>query len=307
MAFHEEIFAQPVRDYSYQCLGRPIRVLQAGCAASADELGLDKLRDNGFEIQMLTVDQDHPRLNESQPREPQLNEDDGEITVGDLRTIPLSPRSFDIVHCSLLLDRINHVTLVLDRLGAALRPGGLLLLRIRERDCAAGFLDRTLPRSLRRALWRRLYPGQPGPFPAIYEQAASARGIAAYMLMRGLVVAHRKSVRTLPAEPARLSRAVSAARATIARFSRGRLTDAHDQVLFVVRKPEDRFARVVLVCLPRRARCTDLLAEGRVPPGDPIPSYRGRVPPDLPHHARRSTACDRCKLCRCRRNRSASR
>ncbi|MBV9446967.1 MAG: methyltransferase domain-containing protein [Streptosporangiaceae bacterium] len=246
--FLEEVFAQPVRDYFYQCLGRPIRVLQAGCATSADELGLDKLRDNGFEIQMLTVDQDHPRLSQ-QRREPQLSED-GEITVGDLRTIPLPSRSYDIVHCSLLLDRINHVVLVLDRLGAALRPGGLLLLRIRERDCAAGFLDRTLPRSLRRALWRRLYPGQPGPFPAIYEQAASARGIAAYMLMRGLVVAHRKTVRTLPVEPARLSRAVSAARAAIALFSRGHLTDAHDQVLFVVRKPEDRFARVVLVCLP---------------------------------------------------------
>ena len=32
-----------------------------------------------------------------------------------------------------------------------------------------------------------------------------------------------------------------------ARFpvSRGRLTDAHDEVLYVIRKPEDRFARVV--------------------------------------------------------------
>jgi hypothetical protein len=27
--------------------------------------------------------------------------------------------------------------------------------------------------------------------------------------------------------------------------SRGRLTDAHDEVLYVITKPEDRFARVV--------------------------------------------------------------
>jgi hypothetical protein len=29
------------------------------------------------------------------------------------------------------------------------------------------------------------------------------------------------------------------------RVSRGRLTDAHDEVRYVIRKPEDRFARVV--------------------------------------------------------------
>jgi hypothetical protein len=31
----------------------------------------------------------------------------------------------------------------------------------------------------------------------------------------------------------------------IRRVSRGRLTDAHDEVRYVIRKPEDRFARVV--------------------------------------------------------------
>jgi len=32
---------------------------------------------------------------------------------------------------------------------------------------------------------------------------------------------------------------------SLIRVSRGRLTDAHDEVLYVIRKPEDRFARVV--------------------------------------------------------------
>jgi SAM-dependent methyltransferase len=223
-----DVFAQPARDYVYQRLGRPVNLLQAGSATSPDELGLGKLRDAGFEISVQIVD-------------------------GDLRTIPLPPRSFDIVHCSLLLDRINHVTLVLDRLTAALRPGGLLLLRIRDRDCAAGYLDRVLPGWVRRVLWTKLYPGQPGPFPAVYEPAASARGITAYALMRGVVITQRKTARTLPAGPAQLSRGVAALRGIVALFSRGRLTDAHDEVLFVIRKPEDRFARVVL--LPGRFLC----------------------------------------------------
>ena len=231
----EGFFAQPAHDYAYHAPGRPVTVLQAGCLTSLDELGLDKLRSDGFSISVVSVEADPGRLRDLA----------ADIIIGDLRTIPLPPRSFDIVHCSLLLDRISHVPLVLDRLAAALRPGGLLLLRIRDRDCAAGFLDRKLPRLVRRALWRRLYPGQPGPFPAVYEATASARGIAAYMLMRGLVIAQRKTSRTLPHQPERLCRFLATARWLVSRLSRGQLTDDHDEVLFVVRKPEDRFARVV--------------------------------------------------------------
>jgi hypothetical protein len=40
-------------------------------------------------------------------------------------------------------------------------------------------------------------------------------------------------------------RARHAASQAHAGASRGRLTDAHDEVLHVIRKPEDRFARVV--------------------------------------------------------------
>lgn len=232
----EGFFAQPAHDYAYHAAGRPIAVLQAGCLTSLDELGLDKLRDGGFDISVASIEADPRRLGPLA----------ADIVIGDFRDVPLPPRSYDIVHCSLLLDRISHVPLVLDRLAATLRPGGLLLLRIRDRDCAAGYLDRKLPRLVRRVLWKQLYPGQPGPFPAVYERTGSARGIAAYMLMRGLVIAHRKTNRTLPHQPERLCRYLSASRWLIASLSRGRLADDHDEVLFVIRKPEDRFARVVL-------------------------------------------------------------
>lgn len=227
-------FAESVRDHVSRCIGRPVSLLRAGCQTPLAELGLHRLRESGYEIVVQTVDVAEAAGGE-----------DG-IVLGDLRTIPLPPRSFDIVHCSLLLDRIDHVPLVLDRFTAALRPGGLMLLRIRDRDCAAGWLDRKLPGVVRGALWRQLYPGQPGPFRAVYEPAASASGIAAYLHNRGLVVSQRQVARTMPHQPERLCRALGTARRLVAFCSRGRLTDAHDQVLFVIRKPEDRFARVVL-------------------------------------------------------------
>jgi SAM-dependent methyltransferase len=222
-----QMFAQPVRDCAYRCVGRPVYLLRAGRQAPLAELGLAQLRESGFEISVVTVDQV------------------GGGVAGDLRTVPMPARSFDVVYCALLLDRIAHVELVLDRFVAALRPGGLLLLRIRDRDCAVGLLDRVLPRWARRMLWARLMPGWPGPAPAIYEKAASDRGIQAYTQLRGLIIVQRETAKTVRGGPDRLAKVVCRTCRLIGRLSGGRLTDAHDEVLYVIRKPEDRFARVV--------------------------------------------------------------
>jgi hypothetical protein len=239
-ALVRELFAQPVREHACRCVGRPVSLLRAGSLASLDELGLDQLRASGFVVTVLTVDEHGPARSRSESRTAA-----DKIILGDLRTVPMRPRSFDIVHCALLLDRIAHVELVLDRLTAALRPGGLLLLHIRDRDCAAGFLDRIAPQWVRRALWARLNPGQPGPYRAVYEPAGSDRGIRAYTQLRGLVITHRETARTAPAGAGRAGHAVSVLRGLISWLTRGRLTDAHDEVLYVIRKPEDRLARVV--------------------------------------------------------------
>jgi hypothetical protein len=252
-----EMFARPVRDYAHRNAGRPVRVLRAGFGASSDELGLSQLRDRGYEITVVTVDQAGPGTPVPSPA--------GDVRLGDLRAVPITPRSFDIVHCALLLDRIRHVELVLDRLIAALRPGGFLMLRIRDRECAIGLLDRRLPRPARRLLRARLdvgdapaaaRPEDPGLgdgrrraplplFPAVYEKACSDRGIQEYARMRGLVITQRETAQTWPDDPDRLARTVTATCRLIGRLTRGRLTDAHDEVLYVIRKPQDHFARVV--------------------------------------------------------------
>lgn len=235
-----EIFAQSLRELARQCAGRRIAVLRAGCLAQQHELGLDELRAEGYEVSVTTVDSDNGLTRNA------IGAGTDPVLLGDLRTVTLQPRSFDVVHSALLIDHLTNVEVVLDRLAAALRPGGLMLLRTFDRDSAAGLLDRIAPRPIRRALWTRYHPGAPGPFRAVYEPVVSGPGIAGYALMRGLVVAHRSAVRTRPGAPDWLSRVAEAARAAIAWLSGQRHTDAHDQLLFVLRKPEDRFARVLL-------------------------------------------------------------
>lgn len=108
-----------------------------------------------------------------------------------------------------LLKRVQHVELVLDRLVSALKPGGLLLIRTVDRYSAAGLLGRLLPGPARKAL------------------------------------VSRRGELTLPSGPAGLSSSVRITCAAVSRLARGRFGDGHDELLYVIRKPQDRFARVV--------------------------------------------------------------
>ena len=235
-----DLFARYTRDYISGREGQQITVLQAGCTTADGDLGIGTLRAAGADVAVSLIDDDQ------QATRAALSTDESMAGCvhGDLRTLPLPPRSHDIVLCALLLQRIHNAELVLDRLVATIRPGGLLLLRFSDRDSAAGFLDRALPAAARRAVWRRRRPGQPGPYEAVYERLSSARGIQAYTLMRELVIAERRALGGLAggmAEPY----GFLAGQKLIARLSRGRLTAAHEELLYVLRKPEDRFARVL--------------------------------------------------------------
>ena len=166
-------------------------------------------------------------------------------TLGDLRTVPLPQRSFDIVQATLLLERIEHAELVLDRLVGALKPGGLLCLQVRDRDSAAGFLGPGPARLGPADDLARAPPGPPGPHPAVYERVASVRGVQSYALMRGLVIAEQQPLGGLAGGLHAAPRGYLAAQKLVAALSRGRLTAAHEELLYVMRKPENRFARIL--------------------------------------------------------------
>ena len=220
--------------------GRQITALLAGAVTAAGDLGLAELRRGGADVSVGLVDDDQPVTRAAVASHPTL----ARCTLGDLRSAALPQRSFDIVACTLLLDRIEHAELVLDRMVSALKPGGLLLLQVRDRDCAASFLDRTLPDWLRSAIWRRHRPGRPGPHRAVYERLSTARGIRSYALLRGLVIAEWQPLGGLAGGLHPAPRGYLAAQQIVARFS-GRLTAGHEELLYVLRKPENRYARLL--------------------------------------------------------------
>ena len=235
-----DLFGRHTRSYAAENSGQQIAILYAGCT-TAEDLGVDALLAAGARLSISLIDEDTEVTRAALAQHQHLT---GAI-LGDLRNLPLPPRTYDIVQCSGLLTRIEHADLVLDRLISAVKPGGLLLLRVRDRDSAAGFIDRVLPGPARQAIWRKQQPGEPGPHLPVYERLASARGVQAYVLLHGLVIAERGALGGLAGGLARGPYGYLAAQKLVARLSRGRLTSAHQDLLYVIRKPEDRFARLL--------------------------------------------------------------
>jgi len=234
------LFARYISDYVSGHAGHQVMILHAGCTTAGGDLGVSALREAGADIVVSLIDDDQPVTRAALSMDKSL----AGCVQGDLRTVPLPPRAYDIVLCALLLQRIKHAELVLDRLVAAIKPGGLLLLRFSDRDSAGGFLDRVMPSVARSAVWGKRRPGRPGPYPAVYERLSSAQGVQAYALMRELVIAERQALGGLAgalAEPG----GFLAAQKLVAWLSRGRLTAAHEELFYVLRKPADRFARIL--------------------------------------------------------------
>jgi SAM-dependent methyltransferase len=236
----DDLFGRHTRSYAAEHSGQQISILQAGFTPG-DHLGVAALSAAGARLSLSMIDEDSEVTRAAVAQHQHL----AGAVLGDLRNVPLPPRAYDIVQCSELLTRVEHAELVLDRLVAAVKPGGLLLLRFRDRDSAAGFLDRVLPGPALQAIWRMQQPGEPGPHFPVYERLASARGIQSYVLLHGLVVAERGALGGLAGGLPRGPHGYLAAQKLVAWLSRGRLTAAHEDLLYVIRKPEDRFARLL--------------------------------------------------------------
>ncbi|MEU4573752.1 class I SAM-dependent methyltransferase [Nonomuraea sp. ATR24] len=227
-----DLFVQRIREQWTGQLGRRLDVLVAGCAHD-EPLALGRI-----DVRVTGVDEDLPAIR----RVVEERADLVAWTLGDLRSAALPPRAYDVIQLSFLLERIEHAELVFDRLLQSLRPGGLVLLRMRDRNSAYALLERLTPAWVRRLLWRRLVvPGTPGPLPVVHGPLASADGMHAFCLTRGLLITDEETATSGPA----MGRVGGALVGLASRLTRGRYPATHDEITMVIRKPEYHFARLI--------------------------------------------------------------
>ncbi len=221
----DDLFAERVRLHTHDKGLRKVHILEAGCGRGS---GLTLPSD--LDRHVTGIDLDTPALR----ARTSAREDLDTFHLGDLRNAPLPPRAYDVVHADSLIERITHAELVLDRMIAALKPGGLLLLRFTDRDSAYGLIRRALPRRLRRLLGDDVGDTH----PSVYEPITSLEGMRNWCLQRGLVIAEAH------AETRGGGSVVALARA-LATLTGGRLTADHSELVLVIRKPESRLARII--------------------------------------------------------------
>lgn len=113
---------------------------------------------------------------------------------GDLRTVDLAAKSFDLAYTAYVLEHVRGVADVLDNLIKWTRPGGLIVLRLPDRDTVFGLLARMTP--YRSHVWFYRYvmherlAGVDGraPFPTHYEPAMGRRALRRFFAARGCEV-----------------------------------------------------------------------------------------------------------------------
>lgn len=217
-----------------------LRILEAGCGRRWSLGMVEELAVAGMRPHITGIDTNAASLRMRVEEHQDLNE----AIVGDLRRVELTPKSFDVVLCSWVLEHVAGAEQVLDRLVAALRPGGYLLLRIPDRDSVYGFLTRHTPFAAhvayKRYVRRRPNAGKPGfgPFPTVYDRVVSHRGMLDYCAREKLEVAAAYSSNFHLAFFGRYARVVDLGLRTVAALSLGRLTAEHNNLAFVLRKPE---------------------------------------------------------------------
>jgi SAM-dependent methyltransferase len=166
-----------------------------------------------------------------------------EVIVADLRTVELDDESYDVVYCSFLLEHIEGAEKVLDRLFASLKAGGLLLLRVPDRDGVYGWVARHTPH--RTHVWYKRYvrkakqagtPGH-GPFPVVYDKILSWRALQEYCTAHGYTIVEAMSSNgNMDFFPDRIHPLVDRMIRALAVLSFGHLSADHANLSLIIRK-----------------------------------------------------------------------
>ena len=235
--YASELFERRIREYAGAPPGhsgpcpRPLLILEAGCGR---RWTLDL---SGVDFRLIGVD-----LNADAIR---MRADLNESIIGDLRTVTLPAEAYVVVYCSFVLEHVAGAERVLDRMAAATRPGGLLLVRIPDRDSVFGFLTRHSPYRLHvqyhRRIRRHKLAGTPGrgPYPCIYDKVVSWQGMTSYCATHGLEIIEACSSNFYLGALGPFAGITDRTLRLLATLSAGRLTADHNNLAFVIRKPAD--------------------------------------------------------------------
>ena len=203
-----------------EALPGPLRILEAGCGRNWPlKLSVP------FTLTGLDLDGDALAA----------RTDLDQAIVGDLRTAEFAPHSFDVIYNAFVLEHVSGARQVLERFLRWLAPGGLLIVKVPDRDSAYGFLTRLTPFWAHVLIYRHVlgYPqagtAGHGPYRKYYDRIVSERGLRSFCLSNGM----KPELYRLCSYAG--DRRVRAAAYLTSMLSGGRLAWRHNNLLLIAR------------------------------------------------------------------------
>ena len=211
----------------------PLQILEAGCGR-AWPLNLD-----GVDYRLTGIDLDAHALKSRV----ELVGDLDEAVVGDLSVRgTIAEGRYDVIYCSFVLEHVRDAEGTLENMVRGLTPGGILLLRIPDRNSVFGWTVRHTPHRFHIAYYRYFLgvrdAGKPGhaPYPTYHAPIVSRDGIRAFCDKHGCEIVDElgHTYYAQGRDPrARLTRAYVRAMSVL---SFGTLPWRHNDLTYVIRK-----------------------------------------------------------------------
>lgn len=202
------------------------QILEAGCG----RYWLFNLEDIEYTLTGVDLDRDALEVRK---------EKDLDIAIfGDLRTVELAPRSFDIIYNSFVLEHVDGAQAVLENFVTWLKPGGLLILLFPNRNSVYGFFTRITPLWVHVAYKRYIKgnksAGKPGcaPYPTYYDEILTRSAFLDFAKEHQLSMKEEAYFGKEPALVRLFMKVVEI-------MTLGRLSASAQSLLFILEKPLD--------------------------------------------------------------------
>lgn len=211
----------------------PLRILEAGCGQSWP------LRLDGVDYQLTGVDLDEHALEIRKNNPGDLDV----AVVGDLATVDLEDRAYDVIYNAFVLEHVKGAENILKNFARWLDKGGVLIMQIPDRESVYGLITRITP------FWFHVFykryiqgvrnAGKPGyaPYPTFYENVVSRVGIHDFCNKHGLVVREELGAENFFRHLGRLRTPLRICLKAIELCTFGRYTCDHNDLVFVIEKP----------------------------------------------------------------------
>jgi SAM-dependent methyltransferase len=212
----------------------PVRVLEAGCGQFPSPLGLDG------RAHIVGIDVSRPQL--------ERNEWADEKILGDITSFDFAADDFDVIVCWDVLEHLPDPEAALERFVQAVRPGGLVVVKVPNVLSGKGLVTKLSPHWFHVLVYKHVFgytdPGKDDrpPFRTFLRLAIAPRALRRFAARREMLV---EMCGTYEADKQQMVRAKAKLTGRLWRLARGlvrivtlgNVDPEATELIFVMRKP----------------------------------------------------------------------